>query len=512
MVAQGGAAGMNDALREKLKELPEKPGCYLMRDRTGRIIYIGKALSLRRRVQSYFRPATLRQGDPKLRSLVNSVHDLEWIVTRTEDQALLTESELVKQHQPRYNILLRDDKRFLAIRCDLRDPLPRLTTCRIIRDDGATYFGPFASGARFVRPVIDFLERKFGLRRCTPIRPDAETYRHCLDDIIRTCSAPCVGRIGEAEYQARVAEACAVLRGERPAFLEELRAEMTAAAEALDFEQAAALRDIWMGLREMARQRARGPMATPAMHKADAANGLSQLQDVLGLEKLPAVIECFDISNTSGVLPVASLVCAVDGIPDRRRYRHFRIREVEGPDDPRMMAEAVRRRYSRLVQEELPLPDLLLVDGGITQLRAARETLRELGIDPLPSAGLAEQFEELVVDDGRKPIRLPRDSDGLKVITRLRDEAHRFAITHHRRLRNRRIRESALDEIPGIGPQRKVQLLRAFGSVYRLARASREELLAQPGIGPELADAIQRALGAAKASPDTTGETDGSET
>lgn len=497
---------MNDSLREKLKNLPDKPGCYLMRDRRGRIIYIGKALSLRRRVQSYFRPATLRQGDPKLRGLVNSVHDLEWIVTRSEDQALLTENELIKQHLPRYNILLRDDKRYLAVRCDLRAPLPRLTTTRLLRDDGAEYFGPFPSGARFVRPVIDYLEQQFGLRRCTPIRPDAEAYRHCHDDVIRTCSAPCVGRIGAAEYRARVAEACAVLHGERPAFLEDLREQMAAAAAALDFERAARLRDIWMGLREMARQRARGPLGTPEMHRADAANGLRQLQAALGLARPPAVIECFDISNTSGVLPVASLVCAIDGLPDRRRYRHFRIREVEGPDDPRMIAEAVRRRYSRLVQEELPLPDLLLVDGGITQLRAARETLKDLGLTQLPSAGLAKQFEELVVDDGRGPIRLPRDSDGLKVVMRLRDEAHRFAITHHRRLRNRRVRESALDEIPGIGPQRKLLLLRAFGSVYRLARASRDTIASQAGIGPELADAILRALGGGSSAAPTDAE------
>ncbi len=494
-MAEQGETGVNDTLREKLQALPEKPGCYLMRDRRGRIIYIGKALSLRRRVQSYFRPATLRQADPKLRGLVNSVHDLEWIVTRTEDQALLTENELVKQHLPRYNILLRDDKRFLAIRCDPRDPLPRFTTCRLLRDDGATYFGPFPSGGRFVRPVIDLLEQHFGLRRCKPIRPDAETYRHCHDDLIRTCSAPCVGRIAEADYRARFQEACAVLRGERPAFLAELRERMDARSQAQDFEGAARLRDIWMGLREMSRQRARGPMATPEMHRADAANGIRQLQAALGLDKTPAVIECFDISNTSGILAVASLVCAVDGIPDRRRYRHFRIRDVEGPDDPRMIAEAVRRRYSRLVQEELPLPDLLLVDGGITQLRATREALRELAITTLPAAGLAKQLEELVVDDGRPPIRLPLDSDGLKVVTRLRDEAHRFAITHHRRLRNRRVRESALDDIPGIGPVRKMQLLRTFGSVSRLSRVPRETLATQPGIGPDLADAILRAVG-----------------
>ena len=486
---------MNDTLRDKLKQLPEKPGCYIMRDRRGRIIYVGKAVSLRRRVQSYFRPATIRHGDPKLRGLVNSVHDLEWIVTRSEDQALLTENELVKQHQPRYNILLRDDKRFLAIRCDPREPFPRFTTCRILRDDGATYFGPFPSGARFVRPVINFLEKEFGLRRCTPIRPDAETYRHCHDDIIRTCSAPCIGRISPEDYRARFLEACAILRGERPAFNEDLHARMEAAASALDFEEAARLRDIWLGLRETARQRSRGPAASPEINRENARRGVTELQQALGLAKPPTVIECFDISNTSGILPIASLVCAVEGVPDRRRYRLFRIRDVEGPDDPRMIAEAVRRRYGRLVREELPLPDMLLVDGGITQLRAARAALVELGVADLPSAGLAKELEELVVDDGRPPLRLPLDSDGLKVVMRLRDEAHRFAITHHRRLRNRRVRESALDEIPGIGPQRKMQLLRAFGSVYRLSRATRDAIAAQPGIGAELADAIIRALG-----------------
>jgi excinuclease ABC subunit C len=484
---------MTDLLRDKLKQLPDKPGCYLMRDRRGRIVYVGKALSLRKRVGSYFRPATLRQAEPKLRSLLNSVQDLEWIVTRDEDQALLTENELIKQHQPRYNILLRDDKRYLAIRGDQREPWPRLTACRLIRADGAHYFGPFPSGGE-VRLVLDFLERRCGLRRCAPLRPDAETYRHCHNDVIRFCSAPCVGRITEEEYGARFAEACAVLRGERPALLAELRAAMEAAAHNRDFEQAARLRDTWLALRAMARRRGRGPLATPAMHRADAAHGLRQLQAELGLAQPPAVIECFDISNTSGTLAVASLVCAVEGLPDRRRYRHFRIRAVAGPDDPRMIAEAVGRHYARLLREGLSLPDLLLLDGGITQLRAARAALRALGIASLAMAGLAKEHEELVLDDGRPPLRLPRDSDALKVVTRLRDEAHRFAIGHHRRLRQRRIRESALDTIPGIGPRRKQQLLRAFGSIYRLARADRDAIAALPGIGPDLAAAILRAI------------------
>lgn len=486
---------MTDLLREKLKRLPEKPGCYMMRDRRGRIVYVGKALSLRRRVGGYFRPATLRQADPKLRSLLHSVADIEWIVTRNEDQALLTENELIKQHQPRYNILLRDDKRYLAIRGDPREPWPRLVACRLIREDGADYFGPFPSGGE-VRLAIDFLERRFGLRRCAPLRPDAETYRHCHDDIIRFCSAPCVGRIAEEEYRARFAEACAVLRGERPALLAELHEEMEEAARGRDFERAARLRDTWLALRAMARKRGRGPLATPEMQRAEAAQGVRQLQLELGLEQPPDTIECFDISNTSGTLAVASLVRAVKGLPDRRRYRHFHIRDVQGPDDPRMIAEAVGRHYARLLRTGQSLPDLLLLDGGITQLRAARQALRDLGIAALPTAGLAKEHEELVLDNGRAPLRLARDSAALKMITRLRDEAHRFAIAQHRRLRQRRIRESALDEIPGIGPRRKQQLLRAFGSIYRLARAERDAIAALPGIGPELAAAILHAVGA----------------
>jgi excinuclease ABC subunit C len=491
---------MNDLLRERLRQLPEKPGCYLMRDRRGRIIYVGKARSLRRRVGNYFRPAAMRRADPRLRSLLKSVQDLEWLVTRDEQQALLTENELIKQHQPRYNVLLRDDKRFLAIRGDPREPLPRLTTCRLIRPDGALYFGPLPSGTQ-VRLALDFLERRHGLRRCSPPRPDADTYRHCHDDVIRFCSAPCVGRVTAERYRAAFQEACACLRGERPAVLESLREEMGEAAAARDFERAAVLRDTWLALREFLRQRRRGPLPSPRLRQEAAARGLSQLQAALGLAAPPRLIECFDVSDTSGTLAVAGLVCAVQGLPDRRRYRRFRIGGVTGADDPRMLAEAVRRHYARLLAEGGTLPGLLLVDGGITQLRAAREALRELGLGELPAAGLAKRHEELVLDDGRPPLRLPPASEALMVVTRLRDEAHRFALAYHRRLRQRRIRESALDEIPGIGPRRKEQLLRAFGSVHRLARASPEAVAALPGIGRARAETILRAVGGGPASP-----------
>lgn len=479
-------------LKEKLAALPDKPGCYLMRDRKGTIIYVGKAISLRRRVQSYFRPSTLRDAPPKLRSMIKSVADLEVLTVRNEAEALLTESALIKQYRPRFNIVLRDDKRYLALRADPRDPVPRLTTCRILRDDHALYFGPFPSAA-VVRTVLDFTEKRYGLRKCTPIHPDAETYRHCINDIVRFCSAPCVGRVSPEDYRQRFDEACAFLRGERLAVIEEVKAQMQAAADAHDYEKAATLRDTWIALREMVKQRVR-VVATPEMHAADARAGIRELQRLIGLPAVPTLIEGFDISNLFGTHSVASMVAAADGLPDRRLYRRFRIRTVEGADDPRSMAEVVGRRYARVRDEGKPLPGLVMIDGGVTQLRAAREVLADLGLGSVPTIGLAKQMEEIVLDDGRPPLLLPRDSDALRVLTRLRDEAHRFAIDYHRRLRNRLIRESALDEIPGIGPAKKAALLKRFGSVYRLARATREEVESVPGIDRVLAEAVLRAV------------------
>ena len=479
-------------LKEKLAALPDKPGCYLMRDRKGTIIYVGKAISLRRRVQSYFRPSTLRDAPPKLRSMIKSVADLEVLTVRNEAEALLTESALIKQYRPRFNIVLRDDKRYLALRADPRDPVPRLTTCRILRDDHALYFGPFPSAA-VVRTVLDFTEKRYGLRKCTPIHPDAETYRHCINDIVRFCSAPCVGRVSPEDYRQRFDEACAFLRGERLAVIEEVKAQMQAAADAHDYEKAATLRDTWIALREMVKQRVR-VVATPEMHAADARAGIRELQRLIGLPAVPTLIEGFDISNLFGTHSVASMVAAADGLPDRRLYRRFRIRTVEGADDPRSMAEVVGRRYARVRDEGKPLPGLVMIDGGVTQLRAAREVLADLGLGSVPTIGLAKQMEEIVLDDGRPPLLLPRDSDALRVLTRLRDEAHRFAIDYHRRLRNRLIRESALDEIPGIGPAKKNALLKRFGSVYRLARATREEIETVPGIDRVLAEAVLRAV------------------
>ncbi len=481
---------MNDVLRERLKTVPNRPGCYLMRDRRGVIIYVGKAKNLRRRVLSYFRPNA--DHAPKVRSMVNTVADLEFMTVRNEAEALLTEANLIKKYKPHFNILMRDDKRYLALRADPLEAFPAFRTCRIVRDDGASYFGPFPS-APVVRAAKDFVEKRWGLRGCTALAPDVEAHRHCHADVVRFCTAPCEGRITPEAYHERFEEACAFLRGERQQVIAELVDEMKAAAAKQDFTKAARLRDTVDALKEMTKSHF--VRKRPEETRADALTGLAELASALRLPAPPKVIECADISNLFGTHSVASLVVAVDGLPDGRYYRHFKIETVEGADDPRSMAEVVRRRYgpSSTLTAKSPRADLFICDGGITQLRAARAAFAEIGVTDIPVVGLAERMEIIVTDDERGDIVLPRDSQGLFVATRLRDEAHRFAITYHRHLRERTIRESVLDEVPGIGPAKKMALLKAFHSVYGIARASEEEIAAAAGIGPALAAAVKRA-------------------
>jgi excinuclease ABC subunit C len=483
---------LSDRLRAKLDALPDKPGCYLMRDRRGRIVYVGKAASLRKRVQSYFRAGAWRRADPKMRGLVRGVDDLDFIVLRNEAEALLTESRLIKDYKPRYNVDLRDDKRFLMLRIDAREPWPMFKAVRLRREDGAIYLGPYVSSAA-TRAAMAFVEKRFGLRKCRPRLPGPEDHRHCINDIVRFCSAPCLGRITRAAYRERVEQACAFLRGERPAMLEEIRTAMTEAAAAQRFEEAAALRDTWRMLRAVVQQRAR-VVATPEMKAEDARAGVVELGRVLELPGAPGVCECYDVSNISGTHAVASMVSAVNGLPAPARYRHFRIKTVAQADDPGMMAEVIRRRFERWRNEGGVLPNLLVVDGGAAQLNAARGELLQLGIAGVPVIGLAKRFEEIHTAGSRAPLRLPADSKALLVLQRVRDEAHRFALAYHRRLRARRIRESAVDEIAGIGPKRKAVLLRHFGSVRRLMRATVEEIAAAPGVGETMARDIVAGL------------------
>ena len=463
-----------------------------MRDRRGVIIYVGKAKNLRRRVSSYFRPGA--RHPPKVRSMVDTIYDFEFMTVKNEAESLLTEASLIKKYKPRFNILMRDDKRYLALRADPNAEWPRFSCCRIVRDDGARYFGPFPS-APVVRVAKDFVEKRYGIRGCDAIAPDAETHHHCLADVIRTCSAPCLGKITPADYRARFDEACAFLEGKRPDVLSEVETRMKTAAEKGDYEEAARLRDTIFALREMTK--AHFIRKSPHLHEEDAAHGIAELAEAIGLPKPPRIIECVDISNLFGTDSVASLVVARDGLPDGRLYRHFRIKTIVGADDPRSMAEVVRRRYgpdSTLLKTS-PKADLFVCDGGITQLRAARAVFAEIGVTDIPTIGLAERQEEVVLDDGRDNLLLPRDSQGLFVLTRLRDEAHRFAITYHRNLREKHIRESVLDEIPGIGEVKKLKLLRHFKSVYGIARASADSIATVAGVNLKTAEEVLRRIG-----------------
>jgi excinuclease ABC subunit C len=520
------AAAKPDLLR-KLQDVPHQPGVYLHKDRLGKVIYVGKAKDLRKRLSSYFTPARSRMADRKTRALIKSIWDFETHVVRNEPESLLLEGKLIKEYRPRYNVDFRDDKRFLLVRVHLEEPWPRFGAVRVKKDDGARYFGPFAhSGA--LRTVLAWLNKRLGLRVCRPLRPGESDYKHCSNDIIKNCSAPCIGRITREEYLERITEACAFFEGSHKASLAALEEEMTKAAENLEFERAAELRDMLESFRKTLSPmrkftRGRGvPRTEPAHH---AVWDVEDLQDALQLPSPPLVMECFDISNISDNHIVASMVRFKNGLPDTANYRRYRIKSVKGQNDFASMAEVVRRRYARILTEagsqapeelefsqESPLeamrrldatlegarsaatgrsmvrlPDLVIVDGGKGQLSSAVEELQRLGLGSLPVIGLAKQREEIFRPDRSEPLVLPHTRSALKLLQRIRDEAHRWANGYHQLLMKRRIGESLLDDVPGISEARKAALLRKFGSVLRLRKATPTEIAGVPGISPRLA-------------------------
>jgi excinuclease ABC subunit C len=489
---------LSSEIKKRLMELPDRPGVYVMRDRLGQVIYVGKARSLKKRVRSYFQPSRLQKIDPKTRSLINQVTTFETYEVRSEPEALLLEGKLIKELRPRYNISFRDDKRFLMVKVRMQDPFPRFELARIKKDDGARYFGPFAHSGS-LRNTIDFITRQFGLRSCRAVYPGEEDYRHCMDDIIRHCSAPCIGKVDAEEYRERVEAACEFLEGRNKALLGKLEAEMLEAAERQEFEKAAQIRDSLSDLRRTVGLRTRKFSRDHFPRSYDGLEAVRQLQTDLGLPRVPHRIEGFDISNISGTLAVASMVSFENGKPNKAAYRRFRIKTVtDGPDDFRMMAEAVGRRYSRLLREGASLPDLILIDGGKGQLNAARRRLWGMGLEDVPILGLAKKNEEVFVPDRKDPILIERSSSALRLLQQLRDEAHRFALTYHRDLRRKRIRNSVLDDLPGLGSKRKGLLLEHFGSVEQMRAATERQLCQVPGIGPKLAEQIRRHLSAKK--------------
>src|SRR6478609_7807715 len=438
---------VSDHIRKKLSQVPHKPGVYLHKDRFGTVIYVGKARDLRKRVSQYFHPSRRLGWDLKFNALVEAIHDFDIHVVKNEPESLLLESKLIKEFHPRFNISLRDDKRFLLLKVNLSDPIPNFTFTRLKKDDGARYFGPFVNSTA-ARNTVALVRKQFNLRGCRVFTPGEADYKHCLYAHLKFCTAPCVGNVTPEQYLEQVRAACDFLEGQCDEMKEQLEVEMKKAAAAHEFEKAADLRDMIQDLERTTKREksfARVPYSLPLAINPE--QDLLELAKVLGLSKPPRRIEGFDISNISGTFKVASLVSFKNGRPDRANYRRFKIKSVEGQDDFASMAEVIRRRYTRVLKEskvqspesnvegeprdeggepivqELQklmdetskrvrrgiktstppsilhppssFPDLILIDGGKGQLNAACAELAKLGLEKLPIIGLAKEFEEI---------------------------------------------------------------------------------------------------------------------
>jgi len=533
-------------LQKKVQEVPHRPGVYLMRDRFNRVIYVGKARDLRKRVSSYFLPSKLAQADLKTRAMLDATWDFETHTVRSEAESVLLEGKLIKEYRPRYNVSFRDDKRFLVVRIDLSEEWPRFRLARFKKDDGSRYFGPYAH-AGALRQTLNFMRKKFGV---LTFGRGAPTERELKSS---TYQVPVrLSEISAKQYRERVAQACEFLEGKSREMITMLEEQMHKAAGKMDFEKAAELRDMVEALRDTTkptRRFTRGSLPTTIDPLAD----VQELADALRLPQLPRVMECFDISNISTTHVVASMVCFRDGVPDKNNYRRYRVRTVEGQDDFASMAEVVRRRYSRILLEAratsanaeefsqetaadaiarisrhperseaksrdpaakpqanatgfldsarndasfvaVRLPDLIIVDGGKGQLSAACRQLQRLGLHDVPIIGLAKEREEIYRPSRALPLRLPMDSSALRLLQRIRDEAHRFANAYHQLLMKKRVEESILDDCFGVSQNRKNLLLQRFGSVSRLRKASIEEIASTEGIGRKLAEDVHRFL------------------
>lgn len=498
-------------IRKKVGNLPHKPGVYLMKDRFGTVIYVGKARDLRKRVSQYFHPSRRLGWDLKFNALVDAIHDLDVHLVRSDAEAVLLEGKLIKEFRPRYNVSFRDDKRFLLLKVNLNDPIPRFTLTRLQQDDGARYFGPFAGGGA-LRRTLNLVRQRFNLRGCRPLTPTENDYKHCLYAHLKVCTAPCIGNVAREQYLLQVLAACDFLDGQCAEMEQQIEEQMKKASGALEFEKAAELRDLLADIRQTTRKTSkfvRLPYKLPVA--IDPAKDLAELAQALNLPAPPQRIEGFDISNISGTFAVASMVSFKNGRPDRSNYRRFKMKTVVGQDDFACVAETVRRRYARLLKEsaakhqeagdpsqeseERPvdpasgiqhpasLPHLILIDGGKGQLNAARAELEKLGLSHVPAIGLAKEYEEIYRPGEPEPLRLSHASGALKLLQRVRDESHRFANTYNAQLRLKRISESILDEFPGIGETRKAALLKKFGSVHRLRLATVEQIAEVPGFG-----------------------------
>ncbi|EIM5185131.1 excinuclease ABC subunit UvrC [Staphylococcus pseudintermedius] len=584
-------------IKQKLGVLPMEPGCYLMKDRQNQVIYVGKAKKLRNRVRSYFTGA----HDTKTTRLVREIVDFEYIVTSSETESLLLELNLIKKYQPRYNILLKDDKSYPFIKIT-KERHPKLIVTRTVRKGSGKYFGPYPN-AYSAHETKKLLDRIYPFRKCDKM-PD----RLCLYYHIGQCLGPCVYPVQQEEYGRMTKEITDFLNGEDKTILKNLEEKMIKASENLEFEQAKEYRDLiqhvnnltkkqkimsvdqtvrdvfgyhvdkgWMCIQvffirqgnliereatmfplqqtpeeefytfigqfyqlnqhflpkevhipkqldvemvhtvvdtnivtpqrgqkkqlvDMANKNARISLENKfeliARDESRTVKAIEQLADAMGIQ-IPIRIEAFDNSNIQGVDPVSAMVSFVDGKPDKKGYRKYKIKSVEGPDDYKSMQEAVRRRYTRVLNEGLPLPDLIIVDGGKGHMSSVADVLEnELGLD-IPIAGLAKndkhQTSELLYGETAQVVPLKKNSQAFYLLQRIQDEVHRFAITFHRQTRQKTGLRSILDQVEGIGPKRKTKLLRTFGSIKKMREAS-VETLQETGLPKKTAEVLFKAL------------------
>ena len=614
---------------QRLKATPTKPGVYLLQDASGNVLYVGKAASLRHRLRSYFSsPYSL---PPKIRIMMSKVTDFEFILTESEQEAIILECNLIKGRRPQYNARLKDDKSYPYIKIDLTEEFPLVYITRRVEKDGARYFGPFAS-AGSVRSTLDLLKKLFPYRSCTKTITGKDP-RPCLDYHINRCVGPCIGAVNKEEYREVIDQVILFMEGKTEAVVKGLGQRMAEAADKLEFERASTLRDqlraiervtegqkvlsltrenqdiialaqgkneAWVevffirqgkligrdhfimegtqddqpakiltafvkqfydstpyvppkillqhpieeaaAIQRWLQERRQGKVSLHVPQRGErrklvqmvaenAAEGLEQLkikwmadtdalesamaelQEALNLPRLPRRIECYDISNIQGTNPVGSMVVFQDGKANPSHYRRFKVQTVEGVDDYAMMREVLTRRFKRLGSLKSSqgtdgiegdgsqtskaetswgiIPDLVLIDGGKGHLSAALQVFLELGIDSIPLASIAKEREELFVPHTPEPILLPRNSPALFLVQRSRDEAHRFAVTYHQKIRTKRGMTSAMDLVPGIGPKRKRMLIRRFGSIKAIREAPLDELAAVPGMTLRLAQKVK---------------------